>query len=135
MISHFEPGQVMAVGFGAMAVSYLAFGAGQSATWLVAGCVVVVLGEVLFTPSFDIWIGRKVPEERLAKAMGAMHFFRSAGNMLGSLTAGLLFDLSRSTGVAGLNWYIVAGVACVGVAICLNESGRKTAGEPARSPA
>lgn len=119
LIRHLRPGAVMAVGLTGMTAAFLAFGAGRTAPWVVVGCLVVVLGEILFVPSFDIWVARKVPEDRLAKAMGAMHFFRSAGNMIGSLLAGALFDLSRNAGVPGGNWYVTAAVAAVCAVICL----------------
>jgi MFS family permease len=119
LIKHLRPGAVMAVGLAGMTIAFVAFGAGRGAVWVVVGCLTVVFGEILFVPSFDIWVGRKVPEERLAKAMGAMHFFRSAGNMVGSLLAGVLFDLSLSLGVPGLNWYVAAVVAAVCALVCL----------------
>ncbi|MFD0394147.1 hypothetical protein ACFQ3Z_24735 [Streptomyces nogalater] len=70
----------MAVGLAGMTIAFVAFGVPHR-PWVVVGCLTVVLGEILFVPSFDLWISRRVPEHRLAKAMGAMHFFRSAGNM------------------------------------------------------
>ncbi|MFE0187377.1 MFS transporter [Streptomyces sp. NPDC058989] len=120
----FSPGAVMAVGLAGMTTAFVAFGAGRTAPWVVVGCLTVVLGEILFVPSFDLWIARRVPEHRLAKAMGAMHFFRSAGNMVGSLAAGVLFDLSRSLGVAGGNWYVAALLAAGCALVCL--SGRNS---------
>ncbi|WP_237270912.1 hypothetical protein [Streptomyces caniscabiei] len=48
-----------------------------------------------------------------------MHFFRSAGNMIGSLLAGLLFDLALSWDVPGANWYIAAVIAAGCAAVCL----------------
>ncbi|MFK4597068.1 MFS transporter [Streptomyces pristinaespiralis] len=131
LIKHLRPGAVMAVGLAGMTAAFLAFGAGRSAAWVIAGCLVVVLGEVLFVPSFDIWVARKVPEQRLAKAMGAMHFFRSAGNMVGSLLAGVLFDLSVSLGVPGANWYAAAAVAAVCAVICLISRDGAAAAQPA----
>ncbi|MDT0571534.1 MFS transporter [Streptomyces sp. DSM 3412] len=119
LIKHLRPGAVMALGLAGMVVAFTAFGAGRTAPWVVVGCLTVVLGEILFVPSFDIWIARKVPADRLAKAMGAMHFFRSAGNMIGSLLAGLLFDLALSWDVPGANWYIAALIAAGCAAICL----------------
>lgn len=124
MIKHFQSGQVMAFAFGAMAVAYLAFGAGRTALWVVVGCFIVVFGDILFTPSFDIWVTKKIPSERLAKAMGAMHFFRSFGNMLGTLAAGVLYDLSRNTGLPGVNWYVL-GTLAVGCAVVSLASVRK----------
>jgi MFS family permease len=125
MIRHFPPGYVMAAGFSAMALAYLIFGAGRTGLWVVAGCFVVVFGDILFTPSFDMWVSRKIPSERLAKAMGAMHFFRSFGNMVGTLVAGALYDLSRNTGMPGVNWFILgalaAGCAAVSVASVRKE--------------
>ncbi|MFI9358443.1 MFS transporter [Streptomyces lydicus] len=115
----FSPGAVMAVGLAGMTLAFVAFGAGRTGPWVVVGCLTVVLGEILFVPSFDLWIARRVPEHRLAKAMGAMHFFRSAGNMFGSLAAGILFDLSRSLDVAGGNWYVAALLAAGCALICL----------------
>ncbi len=120
----FSPGAVMAVGLAGMTVAFIAFGAGRTGPWVVAGCLMVVLGEILFVPSFDLWVARRVPEHRLAKAMGAMHFFRSAGNMLGALAAGILFDLSRSLDMAGGNWYVSALLAAGCALICL--SGRNS---------
>ncbi|WP_047236428.1 MFS transporter [Chromobacterium subtsugae] len=107
----FPPGYVMAIAFIGMSAAYLMFGMGVSAYWVVAGCLIVILGDILFTPSFDMWVSAKIPADRLSRAMGAMHFFRSLGNMLGSFLAGLLFDLSRHMGRPGLNWLIVAGLA------------------------
>jgi MFS family permease len=135
MIRHLRPGQVMAVAFGAMAVAYLAFGAGRTAGWVLGGCVVVVFGDILFTPSFDLWVADRLQGDRLAGAMGAMHFFRSFGNMVGTLLAGALFDLSRTLGVPGLNWYVVAAVAAGCALVCL--AGARTEGvaaEPATLP-
>ncbi|WP_327345624.1 MFS transporter [Streptomyces europaeiscabiei] len=119
LIKHLRPGAVMALGLAGMVVAFTAFGAGRSAPWVVVGCLTVVLGEILFVPSFDIWVARKVPAERLAKAMGAMHFFRSAGNMIGSLLAGILFDLSLSWDVPGGNWYVAAAIAAACAFVCL----------------
>lgn len=129
MIKRFQPGQVMAAAFAAMAVAYLVFGAGRTAAWVVLGCFVVVLGDILFTPSFDLWVAKELPGDRLAKAMGAMHFFRSFGNMVGTLAAGILYDLSRSLGVPGLNWYVVAAVAGLCAVFSL-ASGRQAAPRP-----
>ncbi|MEI5520959.1 MFS transporter [Streptomyces brasiliscabiei] len=119
LIKHLRPGAVMALGLAGMVVAFTAFGAGRSAVWVVVGCLTVVLGEILFVPSFDIWVARKVPADRLAKAMGAMHFFRSAGNMIGSLLAGILFDLSLSWDLPGGNWYIAALIAAGCAFVCL----------------
>ncbi|MDX3133133.1 MFS transporter [Streptomyces europaeiscabiei] len=119
LIKHLRPGAVMALGLAGMVVAFTAFGAGRSAPWVVVGCLTVVLGEILFVPSFDIWVARKVPADRLAKAMGAMHFFRSAGNMIGSLLAGILFDLSLSWDVPGGNWFVAAGIAAGCAFVCL----------------
>ncbi|MFI2608573.1 MFS transporter [Kitasatospora sp. NPDC018619] len=119
LIGRFSPAVVMAVGLAGMTVAFTALGAGRGAPWVVVGALTVVLGEILFVPSFDMWIARKVPERQLAKAMGAMHFFRSAGNMAGSVLAGVLFDLSRSAGVPGANWYVDAVVAAGCAVVCL----------------
>ncbi|MFH8683928.1 MFS transporter [Streptomyces lydicus] len=125
----FSPGAVMAVGLAGMTVAFVSFGAGRTGPWVVVGCLTVVLGEILFVPSFDLWIARRVPEHRLAKAMGAMHFFRSAGNMFGSLAAGILFDLSRSLDVAGGNWYVAALLAAGCALICLSSRNSGAADE------
>ncbi|MDX2526815.1 MFS transporter [Streptomyces europaeiscabiei] len=142
LIKHLRPGAVMALGLAGMVVAFTAFGAGRSAPWVVVGCLTVVLGEILFVPSFDIWVARKVPADRLAKAMGAMHFFRSAGNMIGSLLAGILFDLSLSWDVPGGNWFVAAGIAAACAFVCLfsrdenpAEEREVTAEEPAEAPA
>ncbi|WP_326582641.1 MFS transporter [Streptomyces sp. NBC_00481] len=119
LIKHLRPGAVMALGLAGMVVAFTAFGAGRTAPWVVVGCLTVVLGEILFVPSFDIWVARKVPADRLAKAMGAMHFFRSAGNMIGSLLAGVLFDLSLSWDAPGANWYVAAAIAAACAFVCL----------------
>ncbi len=42
-----------------------------------------------------------------------MHFFRSAGNMVGSHLAGALFDLALSWNVPGANWYVAAACAVI----------------------
>ncbi|MEU6860688.1 MFS transporter [Glycomyces sp. NPDC046736] len=118
LIKHLPPGTVMAVGLAGMVAAFLAFGLGQTTLWVLAGCFVVVLGEILFAPSFDMWVARKVPEDRLARAMGAMHFFRSAGNMAGALLAGLMFDLAIDADMPGAQWLLVAGVAAVCALIC-----------------
>lgn len=133
MIKRFKPGQVMAFAFGAMAVAYSVFGAGRSAWFVVVGCFVVVLGDILFTPSFDIWVSGRFPAERLAKAMGAMHFFRSFGNMVGTLAAGALYDLARSAEIPGLNWFALAAVA-LGCAVVSLASVRREATEPTPVP-
>lgn len=135
LIKHLRPGLVMAIGLAGMTVAFTAFGAGRSAPWVVVGCLTVVLGDILFVPSFDIWVARKVPEERLAKAMGAMHFFRSAGNMVGSLLAGVLFDLSGSLGVPGGNWYVAAVVAAGCALICLTSRDEPAVAQSAPRPA
>jgi MFS transporter, DHA1 family, multidrug resistance protein len=127
MIRRFQPGQVMATAFAAMALAYGLFGAGRTAAFVVAGCLVVVLGDILFTPSFDLWVAGRIPADRLAKAMGAMHFFRSFGNMVGTLVAGALFDLSRLAGVPGLNWYLVGALALVCAAVSLSTVRREAA--------
>ncbi|MCC9704061.1 MFS transporter [Streptomyces sp. MNU76] len=127
LIKHLRPGAVMALGLAGMTVAFTAFGAGRTVPWVVVGCLTVVLGEILFVPSFDIWVARKVPADRLAKAMGAMHFFRSAGNMIGSLLAGILFDLALSWDVPGANWYIAALIAAGCAAICLFSGDEGTA--------
>ncbi|GIH71596.1 MFS transporter [Sphaerimonospora thailandensis] len=129
MIKRFEPGHVMAVGFGSVFAAHMLFGAGRSATWVVIGCVIVVFGDILFTPSFDLWVSKKMPKDRLAKAMGAMHFFRSFGNMVGSLTAGLLFDLAIKAGIPGLNWYIAGAVALLCALFSMVNANRETAGK------
>ncbi|QSB04155.1 MFS transporter [Natronoglycomyces albus] len=119
LIKRFDPGTVMAIGLVGMTLAFLSFGGGQTLVWVALGCFVVIFGEILFAPSFDMWVSRKVSEDRLAKAMGAMHFFRSVGNMTGAISAGLFFDLAFNTGVSGLNWYIVAVVAAGCAIICL----------------
>ncbi|UUU22287.1 MFS transporter [Streptomyces sp. DSM 40750] len=129
LIKHLRPGAVMALGLAGMTVAFTAFGAGRTAPWVVVGCLTVVLGEILFVPSFDIWVARKVPADRLAKAMGAMHFFRSAGNMVGSLLAGILFDLALSWDVPGANWYVAAAIAAACGFICLFSGDEGTAEE------
>ncbi|WNZ11294.1 MFS transporter [Streptomyces sp. 11x1] len=126
LIKHLRPGAVTALGLAGVTVAFTAFGAGRTVPWVAVGCLTVVLGEILFVPSFDIWVARKVPADRLAKAMGAMHFFRSAGNMIGSLLAGILFDLALSWDVPSANWYIAALIAAGCAAICL-FSGDETA--------
>ncbi|WP_371580109.1 MFS transporter [Streptomyces sp. NBC_01314] len=129
LIKQLRPGAVMALGLAGMVVAFTAFGAGRSAPWVVVGCLTVVLGEILFVPSFDIWVARKVPADRLAKAMGAMHFFRSAGNMIGSLLAGILFDLSLSWDMPGANWYVAAVIAAGCAFVCLFSRDEGTAEE------
>ncbi|MFD7430226.1 MFS transporter [Streptomyces sp. NPDC059818] len=136
MSKRLRPGQVMGVAFLAMAVAYTLFGAGQTATWVVVGCLVVVFGDILFTPSFDLWVANRMPADRLARAMGAMHFFRSFGNMIGTLSAGALYDLSRSTDTPGLNWYVVGAIAlvCAGVSfLSARREGVAAATEPAEA--
>lgn len=125
MIKHFQPGQVMGTAFTVMAVAYVLFGAGRTAAWVVVGCFIVVLGDILFTPSFDLWVSKRIPSDRLAKAMGAMHFFRSFGNMLGTLLAGLFYDLAKTFSVPGLNWYIVAVVAVACAVFSFSSSRRE----------
>jgi DHA1 family multidrug resistance protein-like MFS transporter len=107
----FQPGHVMAIAFAGMACAYVLFGYGVTAAWVIAGCLIVIVGDILFTPSFDLWVSGRIAPDRLPKAMGAMHFFRSFGNMLGTFMAGLMFDLSRRLDSPGLNWYVVAAVA------------------------
>ncbi|MFD0023545.1 MFS transporter [Streptomyces sp. NPDC058382] len=131
MSKRLRPGQVMGVAFLAMAAAYALFGAGQTATWVVVGCLVVVFGDILFTPSFDLWVANRMPADRLARAMGAMHFFRSFGNMVGTLSAGALYDLSRSTHTPGLNWYVVGVIALVCAAVSFLSARRE--GVPATS--
>ncbi|WP_200307331.1 MFS transporter [Streptomyces adelaidensis] len=131
LIKHLRPGAVMALGLAGMTVAFTAFGAGRTAPWVIVGCLTVVLGEILFVPSFDIWVARKVLADRLAKAMGAMHFFRSAGNMVGSLLAGALFDLALSWDVPGANWYIAAVIAAGCAFICLLSKDESVNEEPA----
>ncbi|MFD7721635.1 MFS transporter [Streptomyces sp. NPDC059814] len=136
MSKRLRPGQVMGVAFLAMAVAYTLFGAGQTATWVVVGCLVVVFGDILFTPSFDLWVANRMPADRLARAMGAMHFFRSFGNMIGTLSAGALYDLSRSTDTPGLNWYVVGAIAlvCAGVSfLSARREGVAATTEPAEA--
>jgi MFS family permease len=137
LIKHLRPGAVMAVGLAGMTVAFLAFGFGQTTVWVLAGCFVVVLGEILFAPSFDMWVARKVPEDRLAKAMGAMHFFRSAGNMAGALLAGLMFDLAVAADAPSANWFFVAAVAAVCALICVlsREEPSPAAAESETEPA
>ncbi|MFC9994092.1 MFS transporter [Nocardia sp. NPDC127526] len=118
MNRRFAPALLMAIGFGAICVADLLFGAGRTALWVVIGAIVVVLGDILFTPSFDVWVSGKMAAERLAKAMGAMHFFRSFGNMVGSLTAGLLFEVALRAGIPGLNWYVAGAVALACALFC-----------------
>lgn len=130
LIKHLRPGAVMAVGLAGMTAAFLAFGAGQTAVWVLAGCFVVVLGEILFAPSFDMWVARKVPEDRLARAMGAMHFFRSAGNMAGALLAGLMFDLSVAADAPGAQWFLVAAVAAVCALVCVFSRERPVQAAP-----
>ncbi|HWO67383.1 MAG TPA: MFS transporter [Umezawaea sp.] len=135
MIKRFKPGQVMAIAFGAVFVAHMFFGAGRTAVFVAVGCVIIVFGDILFTPSFDLWVSKKMAKEKLAKAMGAMHFFRSAGNMVGSLTAGLLFDLAVRTEIPGLNWYIAGGVALACALFCLataNKEAPEEQAEPAQ---
>jgi DHA1 family multidrug resistance protein-like MFS transporter len=133
MIKRFRPGQVMALAFGMMALSYLAFGAGRSAWWVVVGCFVVVFGDMLFAPAFDIWVSKRFPAERLARAMGAMHFFRSFGNMVGALAAGALYDVARVTGVPGLNWFLLVAIAvgCVVVSLASARTEATAEAKPA----
>ncbi|MEU0180248.1 MFS transporter [Streptomyces sp. NPDC006207] len=134
MIKHFRPGQVMAVAFGAMALAFVLFGAGRNVLWVVVGCFVVVFGDILFTPSFDLWVTRRIPADRLARAMGAMHFFRSFGNMAGTLVAGALFDLAHNTGIPGLNWYLTAALAAACALVSLGVSARERTAEPGPDP-
>ncbi|MFC3492678.1 MFS transporter [Glycomyces rhizosphaerae] len=141
LIKHLRPGTVMAVGLAGMVAAFLAFGIGQTFAWVLAGCFVVVLGEILFAPSFDMWVARKVPEDRLAKAMGAMHFFRSAGNMAGALLAGLMYDLAVAADAPSAHWFLIAAVAAVCALICLfskeapAEPVEETEAEPAAAAA
>lgn len=127
LMKRYSSGQVMALAFVAVFTAHMFFGAGRTAVWVVVGCFVVVFGDILFTPSFDLWVSKKMSKDRLAKAMGAMHFFRSFGNMVGSLTAGVLFDLAKRTGVPGLNWYVAGGVALACALYCLVSTQRQGA--------
>ncbi|MDX3054920.1 MFS transporter [Streptomyces sp. NE06-03E] len=135
MSKHLRPGQVMGVAFLAMAAAYALFGAGQTAVWVVVGCLVVVFGDILFTPSFDLWVADRMPADRLARAMGAMHFFRSFGNMVGTLAAGALYDLSRSTDIPGLNWYAVGAIALVCAAVSFSSAKKEGAAPEQGTPA
>jgi MFS family permease len=111
--------QIMVVGLAVLMLAFLMLGLGQTAAWVVAACVTIVFGEMCFIPAFDIWVTRKVSESATGnadRAMGTMHFFRSAGNLLGTATAGLSFDFARHHNAPGSNWVALAGVAvlCAG---------------------
>ncbi|MGH2396973.1 MAG: MFS transporter, partial [bacterium] len=106
--------QLMLLGFSIMILSFLMLGAGRTEFWVVAASLTIVFGEMLFIPAFDLWVVRKVAEGSTGnpdRAMGTMHFFRSAGNMLGTCTAGLSFDIAKGLSLPGANWLFLAAVA------------------------
>lgn len=94
-----------------MTLAFVILGLGRIELWVNCASAVVVLGEILFVPAFDLWVAKKVPADKLAQAMCSMHFFRNFGNMAGTFTAGVLFDLSISGGRPGLNWIITGALA------------------------
>lgn len=135
LIKRLAPGHVMTLAFVSMAIAYTAFGVGRSAVWVVVGCAVVVFGDILFTPAFDMWVSTRMSKDELARAMGSMHFFRSFGNMVGTLVAGALYDLSHRADVPGLNWYVVGVVAVLCAVFAWTSTARETAVPEAASEA
>jgi predicted MFS family arabinose efflux permease len=108
--------QIMMVGMGILMASFLMLGLGRTAPWVVVACMTIVFGEMCFIPAFDIWVTRKVDEQaggNADRAMGTMHFFRSAGNLAGTATAGLGFDFAKRAGIPGINWIAMATIAVI----------------------
>ncbi len=103
--------KIMMLAFAFMSLSFLMLGLGRIEFWVIAASVAIVMGEILFVPAFDLWVAKKVQPEKLAQAMGSMHFFRSFGNMAGTFTAGVLFDLSFAVGSPGVNWILIGALA------------------------
>jgi MFS transporter, DHA1 family, multidrug resistance protein len=123
---------LMLIGLCFILAAFLMLGFGHTALWVIVGSMTIVFGEMLFIPSFDIWVSSKAAEQQggnVDRAMGTMHFFRSAGNLAGACSAGLTFDLARHTHIPGLNWLLMAGVSglCIAYLYSLNV--------PRRSPA
>ena len=114
--------KIMILAFSFMTLAFFILGIGRIELWVICASTVVVLGEILFVPAFDLWVAKKVPADKLAQAMGSMHFFRSFGNMAGTFTAGVLFDLSISAGRPGLNWIITGALAATAVLLLAFQS-------------
>jgi MFS transporter, DHA1 family, multidrug resistance protein len=90
-------------------------GLGKSGVFVIFGATIAVFAELLFVPAFDMWVTSRTDRASINKAMGTMNFFRSFGGSLGNLTAGIMFDLSITLHIPGLNWLILAvfGLFCV----------------------
>ena len=114
----------MVAGMLSLVVSFLFLGLGKTPPWVVVASVLFVIGEILFSPSFDVWLSSNA-SENIDRAMGTQHFFRSLGNMVGTSSAGMAYDLARLLNLPGLNWIILSGLAL----ICAGYLFKKRQGE------
>lgn len=108
---YLKEAQLMVTGMGFFIFSFLLLGLGQTASWVVIAAVLFVIAEMLFIPAFDVWLASRPASKNTDRAMGTQHFFRSAGNMAGTCSAGVAYDLSRNYNRPGLNWILFAGIA------------------------
>ncbi|HLB57048.1 MAG TPA: MFS transporter [Coxiellaceae bacterium] len=107
----FGTSATLAIGCVALFFGFTAFCLDANVICIVIGCILIALGQIFFTPALDILVSRSVGKENMGKAMSAMHFYRSCGNMLGTLCAGILFDLGRTTHMFNLSWIAYAVIA------------------------
>jgi MFS family permease len=120
--SHFKEDRLLVAGMIFMILTFFLLGIGINAKWIILSSVAFVISEMLFVPSFDVWISERKELTSSNRAMGTVHFFRSAGNMVGTSTAGIMFDVSRHFNYPGLNWIAlgILGSFCTGYLIWKN---------------
>ncbi|OGT45080.1 MAG: hypothetical protein A3E82_01010 [Gammaproteobacteria bacterium RIFCSPHIGHO2_12_FULL_38_11] len=104
---------IMMVGSSALLIGFIAFSLHFSLGYIVIGSIMMALGQILFAPALDLLVSQSVVKENMGKAMGAMHFYRSLGNLIGALFAGILFDLGKKLHFSELSWLFLVVIAVI----------------------
>ena len=74
-----------------MILSYICYVELSSIHWLMIGMAILTLGEIIFLPLVDVWIGRLASKERAGSYYAAGNFFM-LGNAFGPVLGGWVYE-------------------------------------------
>lgn len=112
----------MTIGCGALVCGFISLTFYSSLVCVVSGCVLIALGQIFFAPALDMHVSRSVGKDNMGKAMSSMHFYRSFGNMIGTISAGILFDIGNRFHIFNLSWIVFAIIAFILTVGCFAQA-------------
>lgn len=99
------------IGYACLFLSFLLmFVFTRSSSAVITSAILLSFGQVFYGPSLDVLTARFADKTSAdtGKLMSKQMLYQSMGNMVGSLTGGILFDLSQHFNSPRLNWLLLA---------------------------